>query len=69
MVSPYQIRLDEDGKLIHAPFDEDDCVKKYVEEKDADATGPPLRFKIGERVLACVHHIWLPGVIVDTYYR
>ncbi|KAL7548725.1 hypothetical protein ACHAWF_011992 [Thalassiosira exigua] len=32
-------------------------------------SGPPLRFDIGERVLAYVDYTWLPGRVVDLHYR
>lgn len=31
--------------------------------------GNELRFKIGDRVLANVDYMWLPGTIIDTHYR
>ena len=33
------------------------------------AVAAPLRFKVGDRILANTEHSYLPGVIVDTLYR
>ncbi|KAL7544603.1 hypothetical protein ACHAWF_007975 [Thalassiosira exigua] len=58
---PYQIRLD-DGHLIFAPTDTDDCIR------ESSAPPLPLRFQAGDRVECSVEEGWVKGTVIQTHY-
>ena len=74
---PYQVKLDEGGKLIFAPSDEDTVVRRLVEEtggrrkkgrKDKKApvlatagANEPIRFQVGDRVEVKISRDSEPG--------